>query len=531
MPSLKQTPDGAFKARKRIPDDVREDFGRLHGQRYEVKLFIEPGTKKHVAQQRYGEWLAEFNGRVEAIRAQRNGTGQTLTRPQARKLAADWYDWFTLRVAHVDRTELERRRDAVHDAFRSAGVSEEDFERTNPDDLFREHANVRDVVRPAIADVGETAQFLAAKHIALTTTSRDLFLDFLYDDLAAGLQHLLRRLSGDFSPDTYRKRFPKAVEATDSGITPWELFEKWIGERSPTASTIESWRYVFRGLGEHFKDRSAASIMQEEADDWIKSLVTRERSARTVANTWLKGAKTVFAWAMDNKHIAGNPFSSVKLTVPRKRKLRETQAFLPEERRTILRAAAAITDITKPDEAAKRWVPWLCAYTGSRPGEITQLRATDVIEREGIHALKITPDAGAVKGGEARVVPLHEHIIAQGFLRFLKEHGKGPLFYKPRKRNTSDDPTKQPKAPYAQARQRVAAWVRELGVDDVELSPNHAWRHTFKQIGRRAGIAESVIDNICGHAPASEGAAYGRASLEDMAEALKRFPRYTLKGS
>ena len=33
---------------------------------------------------------------------------------------------------------------------------------------------------------------------------------------------------------------------------------------------------------------------------------------------------------------------------------------------------------------------------------------------------------------------------------------------------------------FRQVRQRLADWVREIGVDDEHLSPNHAWRHTFK---------------------------------------------------
>jgi integrase len=191
-----------------------------------------------------------------------------------------------------------------------------------------------------------------------------------------------------------------------------------------------------------------------------------------------------------------------------------------------LRAALRITDTDTPDNAAKRWVPWLCAYTGARPGEITQLRGGDVIERDGLHALRITPEAGAVKGRKARVVPLHEHLIAQGLLGFVAQHGAGPLFYRGAKHDDNTDPLKAKKPRYVQARQRLAAWVRSLGVSDEELSPNHAWRHSFKQIADRAGISERMSDYITGHAHKTEGAAYGAPILNDMAEALKKFPRY-----
>jgi integrase len=240
---------------------------------------------------------------------------------------------------------------------------------------------------------------------------------------------------------------------------------------------------------------------------------------------------TVFRWGVRKKHLARNPFEHAAdaLTVSKQPKYRDTLAFTPEERQTILSSASGIKAFRKRDDAACRWVPWLCAYTGARAGEITQLRKEDVIERGGIHALKITPEAGTVKNARARVVPLHEHLIAQGFLRFVKQHGDGPLFYRPRPATTAAevDPLKRKKAPGAQVRQRLADWVRELGVTDTEVSPNHGWRHTFKQIGRRVGISDPVLDDICGHAPASVGSAYGPASLEDMAAALRTFPRYS----
>jgi integrase len=102
---------------------------------------------------------------------------------------------------------------------------------------------------------------------------------------------------------------------------------------------------------------------------------------------------------------------------------------------------------------------------------------------------------------------------------------------RPDRSAVENDLINRKKPRYAQVRQRLADWVRELGVGDPNISPNHAWRHTFKNIGRRARISDVVLDDICGHAPASVGAEYGEASLEDMAEALRTFPRYKLKGS
>ena len=260
-------------------------------------------------------------------------------------------------------------------------------------------------------------------------------------------------------------------------------------------------------------------------------MITPERSAATVKKTWLNASKTVFQWALEQKHISRNPFIGIKVTVPKRKQLRETRAFHADEASTILIASVKITETRTAHEACKRWVPWLCAYTGARPGEMTQLRGADVIERDGVHAIRITPAAGTVKGGTARTVPLHEHLIAQGFLEFVHGRGRGPLFFNPVASINNPDPTKQKKPRAAQARQRLATWVRALGVSDPHISPNHAWRHTFKQRADRAGITERMSDYITGHAHKSEGAGYGAPTTDDMAAALKRFPRYALKAS
>jgi integrase len=368
-----------------------------------------------------------------------------------------------------------------------------------------------------------------------------LFLDWLWDDLSAALHKLKRRAEGDYGPDKYTERFPKEAQGHDSGLTPWQLFEMWVRERKPAAGTVENWRYMLRALNDDFEGRSAGSIQPEEAEAWLLKRVTanspndtkagkRTRTAQTVKNTTARAVNTVFRWAVSKKHLARNPFEHAAdaLTVSKRPKLRDTQAFTPEEARTILSAAGAIKTFRQRDDAARRWVPWMCAYTGARVGEITQLRKADVIKRGGIHALKITPEAGTVKSARARVVPLHQHLLKQGFLRFVEKRGDGPLFYAPRTTTTAaaEDPLKRKKAPAAQVRQRLAEWVRELGVKDPELSPNHGWRHSFKAVGRRARISDKVLDDICGHASASTGQEYGRASLEEMAAAIRRFPRY-----
>ena len=285
MAGLKQDSKGNYRARKRLPDDVREEYGRLYGARYEAKFFAPKTLTRQDATRRYGEWLADVEGRIAAIRAQRKGEGIVLTAQQTRALAGEWYDWFIARYPVTNQQKWEDLRDQVQDALHEA-TGDDEWEQNNPDDLWSDDEQLRKTVRPLLADLGETAQFLGMKGVALDNDTRERFLDYLYEDLAAAFQRLIKISQGDYSLDKYRDRFPK-FEGADTGETPIQLFERWAVESEPSVHTIESWRYVFRDMERGFKGRSAASIKPEEAQQWIRTRVTKERSAQTVRGTLL----------------------------------------------------------------------------------------------------------------------------------------------------------------------------------------------------------------------------------------------------
>ena len=315
MVKLRQDSRGAYSARKRLPDDVGEEFGRRYGPRLEAKFSAPAGTKPQVAKQLFNEWLAEAEGRIAAIRAERTGEGIALTQRQAHALAGEWYEWFIARHPTSDLRTWEDLRDKLHEAERET-VGEDVWERSDPDELWREDEEFRKAMRPAFADAGETAQFLAMKGLVLSAEARDLFLDCLYVDLSAALRRLIRQAKGDYRDDKHAERFPK-FEGGDRGETPKQLFERWTTERAPAQSTVETWQYFFDALSAHFKERSAASITPDEAQAWVKGLVGSERSAATVRNNWIRACMTVFGWAVEHKHIPRNPFAAVKITVPR----------------------------------------------------------------------------------------------------------------------------------------------------------------------------------------------------------------------
>ena len=102
MVTLRQDTKGNFSARKRLPDDVRDEYGRRHGQRFEAKFFASASAGAAEAKRLFREWENEVDARIEAIRAERTGDGVGLTPQQARALAGEWYEWF---IATASRSQ------------------------------------------------------------------------------------------------------------------------------------------------------------------------------------------------------------------------------------------------------------------------------------------------------------------------------------------------------------------------------------------------------------------------------------------
>ena len=138
----------------------------------------------------------------------------------------------------------------------------------------------------------------------------------------------------------------------------------------------------------------------------------------------------------------------------------------------------------------------------------------------------MTPEAGSIKTKEARTVPLHEHLLAQGFLKFVEDQPDGALFHNPEARRAPESAVVVKKRLAVQVGSRLAKWVRDLGVDDTAVRPNHAWRHLFIRRAYRCGIEKNIRTAMAGHSFEEVSEEYETPSVQDMAEAMKKFPRY-----
>jgi integrase len=222
---------------------------------------------------------------------------------------------------------------------------------------------------------------------------------------------------------------------------------------------------------------------------------------------------------VSNGKTTQNPARDVTLKVGKPPKLRP-KSFSDAEARAILAAALAHrNDKESPrTSAAKRWVPWLCAFTGARVGEISQLRKADVTKTDGRWLIRITPEAGTVKTNEAREVVLHPQLVSSGFPKFVQQSADGHLFLTPA-------PGGDVLGPLRGLKNRLAEFARSI-VTDPNVAPNRGWRHRFKTIGMEVGIPTRILDAIQGQAARNVADTYGKVTLKTMAHAIDKFPAF-----
>jgi integrase len=307
-----------------------------------------------------------------------------------------------------------------------------------------------------------------------------------------------------------------------------DMFEDYASSCRLAVATRKQWRAVISHLIGFLTHDNAARLRASDLRRWRDHLATEPtprgepRKAKTINDSYLAPVRATLAWAVDRDRLTENVAAGVKPLRTDKEAILRGRDLTREEQAAILRGtlAAPPANLSRHKAAARRWVPWLCAYTGARVGEITQARSQDVAKIDGVWTLKITPEAGAVKTNKARVVPLHHHLTEQGFLDFVASCD-GPMFYQPK-----PDAKPDARAPYKLAANKLAEWVRKLGVTEVP-QPNHSWRHTFKTLSRTVGIPEGAADYIQGHAPANDSRAYGSHDLPTLAAEIAKLPRFS----
>lgn len=309
------------------------------------------------------------------------------------------------------------------------------------------------------------------------------------------------------------------------------LFEKYVKERQPAPATVKSFGSKVRAFVAFLGYDDARRITKSDVASWKEHLLERGAKAggplnpRSVRETFLPAVRATLELGVSNGDLLQNVASGVKVLGSKKVKRLRSASFTDAEAELILRATLVDYGgrLSPESKLARRWVPWICAYTGARVNEITQLRAEDIAQIDGVWTIRITPEAGGTKDGNARLVALHSHLIEQGMLAAFKGK-KGHLFIDPLRRRGGSEQNPQTK----KVGEHLARWVRGLGIERG-VQPNYGWRHRFKTVARNCRMRDEVRDYIQGHAPRTEGEKYGEFSAEVLRREIELMPRLEIK--
>ena len=352
---------------------------------------------------------------------------------------------------------------------------------------------------------------------AVDRQSRQRLLIAAWTALRDAMDARRRNAAGDYTPDPNAERFPDWIPPggedehqqqpiehyADAKVSLMGLVADWWTESEAAGmkpSTHESYRNTMTKLVAFLGHDNAEQVTPDDILRFKQyRLATphprtgKPASARTVKDTDLAGLKSVFGWAVRNLKLGSNPATGITIKLGKPKQVRQ-KGFTDEEIRALLSACASLeVGRDRPETyAAKRWVPWLLAYTGARVGEIAQLRKLDVQETGDYWSISINPEAGTVKSNAQRLVPLHPHIVELGFLDFVASAPDGHLFLRPNNR------TGDVLGPLKGVKNRVREFVR-MYIPDRNVQPNHAWRHLFVTRSREVGLDQELRRMITGH--------------------------------
>ncbi len=243
--------------------------------------------------------------------------------------------------------------------------------------------------------------------------------------------------------------------------------------------------------------------------------------------------QALLGFAHQQRWISQNVGTGVRIT-GYSRITRGRRSFMPGELSQLfssdlfMRPDRLLVRRTDVSDVTLYWLFVLGLTSGARLEEVGQARVQDVKVDAGIMYIDIDdlmdeeansslPEKSVKTTGSRRIIPIHEHVLSLGFSGYvdaLRDAGSELLFPDLRP-STFGKLTKE-------ASRRLNRYINAVVSTDKRLV-FHSLRHRFKDEGRGADVQERVLDQLCGHVPATVGGRYGEgADLTALKRSLDR---------
>jgi integrase len=282
-----------------------------------------------------------------------------------------------------------------------------------------------------------------------------------------------------------------------------DLISRWVKENEIGVRGVYQARLDMAKFVKLIEHDDATRVIPEDIIRFKEHLGSQGLSSATI-NRYLSAIKSPLAWALRNRKIGSNPGVGIVYNAKGKKRIKR-RGYDDNQARPIPLAAR------EEELAHRRWIPWVCAFTGYRLDEVAGRDVRDV-QQIGKYWVLDIPDGKT--DGSARKIPLHSALIREGFIEYVKSlPPNGPLF---------PDLTPDLHGRRAgSATKRIGRWLRQvqkrtgvLLVEEPRFAPNHSWRHRFKSEARRVGMDEEVHDALTGHREGKVSRDYGEYYVE-----------------
>ena len=341
----------------------------------------------------------------------------------------------------------------------------------------------------------------------------------------------------------------KIPERTTPALDFMKSFEEYAakgGLKGGSAGrTASRWRPKVKAFCDFVGHRDLKRIKTSDGYDWVDHLAEKKVPKKvprdSIRKVWIAALSATAGFMVERRKLDQNPFLGIRVrnedvleNAEREKQHKEPprKGFMPQEAKRILTATLVAPNdfISVEMAAARRWLPWLCAYSGARVNELTSLYPDDIRPySNGVWGMIIKPSLE--KTAQWRAVPIHSHVIEQEFgQKFLdyveaRRKLKKPLFYDPDRRRGGT--VRHPQ--FHKVAERVGKWVHGQDIPKG-IKPNHAWRHVFKSMARHVGMDREVEGFITGHRPkdAGSGNDYGDPWIQTMSAEIEKYPRYDI---
>lgn len=493
-----------------IPDDLRKAYGKAR-----VNLSLGTSDRKAatlLATLRRAEWLAGF----DAKRSELNPSPVDAITPDMAALLAARVRAVALGGDDLVRDDLKTLADMarVRRQMSPLSIPEGPQSVSRVDDLSGATEEEREALAGLNAFLdGKAAVSLAGRNLAAVlpiVQAEAARLGVSFDPKTPGAREALllalnahrtarreatHRDAGEVVP-TPKVEAPKTSKVKPPTLR--DVYDRWkkSGDAPRSDDSIAVYDRALRQFEGQHNGVTLEAITREMGDTyrtWLRENCNTSKTARdrlTNIKSLLKYAHEALEW------LPKQPWRGldIKTTTTNKRR-----PWTTEELQTLfsapLHTSYALPDARYGGREAAYWIPLLGLYTGTRLGELCQLRTVDVQKVEGIDVLVLTNEGEgqSIKSDAGhRSVPIHSELVRLGFLKYvksMKESGSASLW-----------PTLPLRA--GKPSDLFGRWFKEhrnaLGLTGTR--PDfHCFRHTVRPLMRKGGHSEGTMDKVTGH--------------------------------